>query len=242
MSLNVADEAFPSMFIASADCEKSTVKRCASSSDSMLRRVVLLATSLISMSVFMLDASLPRGLRASCDSWEVVIYLSCVSAALLYVRYVPLVSQKVGIMTSDAKGDALEKDVVVRTAREFVSQVADAVRWLIKEVRPPPTQPSRPDREKPVVPVWAVYGLFLILVFFSAALAATAFLAAEGGGVLAASNSFLDATPRACGPDGKPVASGGLSWRSTSWLGVALALSSGLCAIHPLQSGLVIGF
>lgn len=133
-------------------------------------------------------------------------------------------------------------NLVRAAAAEKASQATENAAWLVREVRPPPVRTWRPTQGSPVVPVWAVYAIFLSLILASAASLVVAFFATEGEGWLDAPNSFLDAAARACGADGKPKASGGLSWRTATWLGVALGLSSGLCAIHPLQSGLVLGF
>lgn len=226
-------------------CKKHAVKRCASSHAGFSgRKVALLATtSLLSMLLFILDASLPKGLRASCDQWECPVYFISIAASAAYVGYVSQTASAPDRAAEVASMIKNKLDSALAAARGAMSQAAESAAWLAKEVRPPSrSRTARRDREGPVVPVLAVYILFASLTFICAASVALAFLANDGDGLLAAPNSFLDASPRVCGPDGKPLkATGGLSWRSATWLGVALGLSSGLCAIHPLQSGLVLG-
>eukprot|EP00927_Polykrikos_kofoidii_P061073 TRINITY_DN5596_c0_g1_i1.p1 TRINITY_DN5596_c0_g1~~TRINITY_DN5596_c0_g1_i1.p1 ORF type:complete len:158 (-),score=8.60 TRINITY_DN5596_c0_g1_i1:143-616(-) len=92
--------------------------------------------------------------------------------------------------------------------------------------------PERRHRsETPIVPSWAVVVVLILVVSLSAVALILPFQAKAGMVELSA----IDASAKHCGGRG-------ISMRSASWLFAAVSLSAGLCPVHPVQSGLLLGF
>jgi len=195
-------------------------------------RLYLLAASSVLTFLFMvMDSSLPQewALRAAC---EFAFYAMCMCAALFYVR-----SQSAGQVCAPeaARAEASWKcpDFIAGTraaAATALRRMLGAVSGLARELAPPQRRVSRPAEERPFLPMWSVKAALLVSITLSIALLVAAFNVGSGCG---SASSFLDAhQPR----------SQGCAWRSTLWLVAAFWMSSGLCAIHPLQSAFVLSF
>lgn len=115
-------------------------------------------------------------------------------------------------------------DVATRT-KSWVSQVGSAVTDFSNHLRPPRQRANRrPQAEAPIVPYWAVcVALDAFMLSFLALL--WPFMATPNSEPTA-----LDPAVRGCEP--KSIFS------MVSWLLVAVALCSGICVMHPVQSGL----
>lgn len=97
------------------------------------------------------------------------------------------------------------------------------------------------NRQLGIVPFWAICAVFFTVSSVSVTLVVSSFMANIPTQQEQFNPTFIDASPRSCGPNGQPIKNN-FSIRSTIWLVAAVWLSSGLCAIHPLQSGLILGF
>jgi hypothetical protein len=213
------------------------------------RLYLLVASSVLTFLLMVMDSSLPQewALRAVC---EFAFYAMCMCAALFYVR-----SQSAGqVCAAEAAraeasrecDDSSKRDRGVfhqlrlamfldfiagarAAAATALRRMLGAVSELARELAPPQRRASRPAEERPFLPMWSVKAAVCVSITLSIALLVAAFNVGSGCG---SASSFFDAAPR----------SPGCAWRSTLWLVAAFWMSSGLCAIHPLQSAFVLSF
>lgn len=117
-------------------------------------------------------------------------------------------------------------DVATRT-KSWVSQVGSAVTDFSNHLRPPRQRPNRRlEAEVPIVPYWAVCVAVDAFIFSFLALL-WPFMATPDGEPTA-----LDAAVRTC--ESNSIV------RMVRWLLIAMALCSGICVMHPVQSGLAL--
>lgn len=208
------------------------------------RPCVLLATGALSVLVFLLDALFAQETVRRCNV-EFVLYGLGLSLSLLYARFAskkrrqPKQQSKVE-SDDDApgSGEVLLKKLWswIRSTRDLVQSCA---KQLIQDLTSPTAERRTPQQDKPVVSGWAVCACLMLAVSVSVALVVAVW---SGRTISEEEATFLDAARKECGPDGKPLKKGGVLSGSIGWLTIAFGLASGLCTVHPLQSGMTIGF
>lgn len=207
------------------------------------RHCVLLATGALSVLVFLLDALLAQETVRRCNV-EFVLYGLGLSLSVLYTcfaskkRRQPKQQSKVESDDAPGSGEALLKKLWswIRSTRDVVQSCA---KQLIQDLRSPTVERRAPQQDKPVVPGWAVCACLMLAVSVSVALVVAVW---SGRTISQEEATFFDAARKECGPDGKPLKTGGVLRGSIGWLTIAFGLASGLCTVHPLQSGMAIGF
>eukprot|EP00929_Paragymnodinium_shiwhaense_P113128 TRINITY_DN81393_c0_g1_i1.p2 TRINITY_DN81393_c0_g1~~TRINITY_DN81393_c0_g1_i1.p2 ORF type:complete len:213 (-),score=17.63 TRINITY_DN81393_c0_g1_i1:63-701(-) len=211
-----------------ADCKANV-----SFSRSVCLRSVLAGavTSVCSVLVFLLDSSVPQ--ETFTAGRELALYAVGLCAALVFAR-----------MASRGGDSSLNKtsteESLFQTVRSRVSSMALQVGKYMRELKRDLVPPSRRQgHDAPVMPAWAIFGVIGAFVTLGTLLVTAAFVAGS-----ADSDPFtlLDASPRACGPDGKPIKARAFSLHSMGWVAAAIWMSAGLCVTHPLTSGLIMGF
>lgn len=180
------------------------------------RPALFAAGGLFSVALTLLDAQALQAQKQGASSWELGFYVLALLAALVYVRFV-------------SKG-------VKSTARTSFQEVLASVKKTVEIFQCPRTEQQRPTRNQPPVNFWVVVALFTLVVTIF-----TSFVVLSFTAVSEAEDPvrvpFLDA-PFKCDQDNlQPKTS-----RNWTWFIAAFGLSSGLCVVHPLQSGLILGF
>lgn len=219
--------------------DKKTTKAFSAS-----RLCVLLATGALSVLVFLLDALFAQETVRRCNV-EFVLYGLGLSLSLLYScvaskkRRQQKQQSKVEPDDVPGSGEVLLKKLWswIRSTRDLVQSCA---KQLIQDLMFPTVERRAPQQDKPVVPGWAVCACLMLAVSVSVALV----VAVWSGRTISQEEAtwFLDAARKECGPDGQPLKKGGVLRGSIGWLTIAFGLASGLCTVHPLQSGMTIGF
>lgn len=235
------------------------------------RKSLLLASSGLTILAFLLDSFLPQS-RALRANTEICFYALGLCVALFYVQFVskgrhprkleqdaPYIEVCKSMMTLAAENVAAvraEAAKVYKKVRGLASWIrfkaADALCMFREQVfnfavrigtqlsPPMPRPPGGEHEEVKLVPLWAVTTMFWALTSMSMALLVSAFKADMSGHADPTVNpSMLDPVQRLCEPG---QSHGGITLRSSVWFVVTFWLSSGLCAVHPLQSGLILGF
>jgi hypothetical protein len=114
-------------------------------------------------------------------------------------------------------------------AKEMISQARSYVSKLALALASPRPVQRTPGQDSPVVPFWVIPLLALVTTPIFLVLLASAFANVTEPG-------FLDASPACSG------AKKGFMARAPMWLVVAVAMSSGLSSVNPVQSGLILAF
>lgn len=212
------------------------------------RSALLLASVAVTAIFFILDSPARSSPNGS-SSAELFCYAAGLFMAVLYSRFFAVekvnskfqkLRQQVDFRRSliAVREHGLRKLGAARTkVRAFLVEILERSRrrWQqFLSLSWPPQGPMFSYRTVKAV------GIALVLVFIP--LIMLPFLADMSGDALDTNGlRFFDAAPKRCLPGGaeRPP---GLSVRSTGWLVVAFMMSSGLCAVHPLQSGLLVAF
>lgn len=207
------------------------------------RSVLLLATVAVTALFFILDSPARSSPNGS-SSAEFFCYAAGLFMAVLYARFFAVEKvdskfqkfrQQVDFRRSliAVREHGLRKLGAARTkVRAFLVEILERFRsrWQLR----PPQGPMFSYRTVKVV------SIALVLMFIP--LMMLPFLADMSGDALDTNRLlFFDAVPKRCSTGGVERRQG-LSVRSTTWLVVAFMMSSGLCAVHPLQSGLLVAF
>lgn len=236
------------------------------------RKTLLLASSGLTILAFLLDSLLPqsRALRANTELFFYALGLCVALFYVQWARkgrqprnlerdasYGEVCQSMMTLAAENVAAVRAEAAKVYKKVRGLASWIrfkaADALCIFREQVfnilvrigtqlSPPIPRPldARPEQEVKLVPLWAVTTMFWALTSMSMALLVSAFKADMSGNADPTVNpSMLDPVQRLCNPGEQH---GGITLRSSVWFVVTFWLSSGLCAVHPLQSGLILGF
>lgn len=220
------------------------------------RQHSLLCVSALAIFLIVMDSSVSAKWASHAQS-ELMFYAFGFFAALAYSRFARICPPLVKVVRSSAaaagqceevhlsgthgpvpQAPSLFKAIRAR-ASKVASQLRASISGLAQHIKPP-RRNYRPGQEKPVVPLWGVYATGFVLTVMCVTLIVVAFMATTPGTVPGPTKgSFIDPLPKACaGSQSKAQ----YAWRASIWLVIVVWLSSVLCAIHPLQSGLILGF
>jgi len=194
------------------------------------RSKLLLASVGVSALFFLLDTA---RVGQGSGSAELCCYVTGLLVAILYMRFVDTrrsstAKQQVDIRERLSALCDLAR-VKAKAAQAKVQAFADTVRRL--RLTPP---------EGPVFSAQVVRATAALLATLLVPMFILPFLADMSGEASACDRmAVFDAAPKLVSErSSRP----GLSIPSTTWLVVAFLMSSGLCAVHPLQSGLLMTF
>lgn len=195
-------------------------------SKSWSRMALLAAGGIFTVALFLLDAQALQVQPPSTSS-ECLFYVLGFASTYVYVSFVsqgrraPCASSlRVQVSASEA-------------ARAFVTEARARLSSLLQLMHCPRPAEPRPSDEQPPVPFWALAALHIVITLVAVGLFSMPFLGAPEA-IAADGEALLDA-PR-CQQDELE----GKSLRQWPWLIASFGLSSGLCVVHPLQSGLIL--
>eukprot|EP00929_Paragymnodinium_shiwhaense_P119036 TRINITY_DN90922_c0_g1_i1.p1 TRINITY_DN90922_c0_g1~~TRINITY_DN90922_c0_g1_i1.p1 ORF type:complete len:221 (-),score=42.18 TRINITY_DN90922_c0_g1_i1:91-753(-) len=195
------------------------------------RLALLTASGLFTVALFLLDAQALQVQQLSVST-ELLFYMCGLLSTLVYVGYISKGRRRsCSAQETDAKASVVESVVA------FLRKVRTSGAWLRQQLQRPNGEAPRPREERPPIPFWLLATSHLILISMSIMLFCASFVLPSEAAV-EAGEAFLDAPPR-CEQDMQFLSRSVRQW---SWLIAAFLLSSGLCVVHPLQSGLVAGF
>lgn len=205
------------------------------------RSTLLLASVGVSVLFFLLDST---GIGQRTWSAELCFFAAGLLAAFVYLKLVGTLTSK--SLKSSQQVDIRERLTALREhARLAVVAVKTKVRAFVDTVRQMRSRFT--PAEGQLLSAQMVRTTAVTLVTLLVPLLLLPWLADMSGDADACSRLlFFDAAPRQMcdigklGADCPPRQS--FSIRSTTWLVVAFLMSSGLCAVHPLQSGLLMAF
>lgn len=186
---------------------------------------LLVASGLFTVAVFLLDGQALQAQQLGTSSYELFfIYALGLAAAGLYVVFVGQDVSK-AILSVRRRYDSV---------RASFRKVCNGFVKLGEIFKCPRPAEERQPEERPPVPFWVLVAMSILCTVMAASLVVMSFTALPQAEERV---SFLDA-PFRCDKAGSHQRAS----RNWTWLVAAFGLSSGLCVVHPLQSGLILGF
>eukprot|EP00929_Paragymnodinium_shiwhaense_P122593 TRINITY_DN95466_c0_g1_i1.p1 TRINITY_DN95466_c0_g1~~TRINITY_DN95466_c0_g1_i1.p1 ORF type:complete len:224 (-),score=56.29 TRINITY_DN95466_c0_g1_i1:46-717(-) len=194
------------------------------------RAALLAGSGIFTIALFLLDCSAlqVQGIDASS---ELTFYLLGFLATLVYVKFV---SQ--GKKTPNGANQEDKVSLAEAVSAAFQKARSSAA-WLYQQLECPTPQVPRPAAEHPPVSFRWLALSHVVLLLAAVVLFVPPFFGPPEAMLEMEGSAFLDAPPPRC--EQEFDGSGKSKW---TWLVFAFTLSSGLCVVHPLQSGLIVGF